>query len=112
MFLVTFTTIFLAGRIKVGKLKVIKRFAYATILCILTFCICVLPFASNNDPKWKRAIDRVNSVIIGCVIGAIGSFVFSLGKKVDRMAEEAWDFAPGKIFQWETSEVNPKPKSI
>jgi len=75
MLVVCFVTIFLAGRVQVGKRKVIQRFNYATILCILTFCICMLPFASSQRPKWKRAMDRVVNVIIGCILGAVGSFV-------------------------------------
>lgn len=76
MLVCTFMTIFLAGRVQVGKRKVIQRFAYATILCVLTFCICMLPFASPHvNPKWKKAMDRVVNVILGCILGAIGSFL-------------------------------------
>jgi hypothetical protein len=46
MFVFNFGIIFLAGQCKVGPLKVIKKFAYATILCVLTFCISMIPFGT------------------------------------------------------------------
>jgi len=70
-----FLIIFLAGQCKVGRQKVIKKFAYATILCVLTFCICILPFSQDANPKWERALYRVLNVVIGCGVGALGSIV-------------------------------------
>ena len=73
IFVVNFVVIFVAGQCRVGRVKVIRRFAYATILCVLTFCICLLPFGYDDDPKWKRGVWRIFNVIIGCILGAIGS---------------------------------------
>lgn len=75
MFVFVFAIIFGAGQAKVGSVKVIRKFAYATILCVLTFCICMLPFAESNDPKWERGVWRVINVIVGCFLGALGSIV-------------------------------------
>lgn len=73
MFLFNFGIIFFAGQCKVGRLKVIRRYAYATILCVLTFYICMLPFSLDEDPKWLRGVYRVINVIVGCLIGALGA---------------------------------------
>jgi hypothetical protein len=70
-----FLIIFVAGQCKVGRLKVIKRFAYATILCVLTFDICIMPFSLDEDPKWSRAVSRVLNVVVGCIVGALGSIL-------------------------------------
>jgi hypothetical protein len=75
MFVYNFAIIFLAGSCKVGEVKVIRRYAYATILCVLTFCICMLPFGLDEDPKWELGVWRVCNVIVGCLLGAIGSIV-------------------------------------
>jgi hypothetical protein len=75
MFIYNFGIIFLAGQCKVGEAKVIRRYAYATILCVLTFCICMLPFALDKDPKWLHGVWRVCNVIVGCLLGAIGSIL-------------------------------------
>lgn len=75
VFVFTFLIIFVAGQFKVGRVKVIKRFAYATILCVLTFCICIMPFSMDEDPKWGRAMYRVLNVVVGCVVGALGSIL-------------------------------------
>jgi hypothetical protein len=72
-FVINFGIIFVAGQFKVGRIKVIRRFAYATILCVLTFCICMLPFGLYEDPKWEAGVWRVMNVIVGCLLGAIGS---------------------------------------
>lgn len=74
-FIVNFFIVFLAGQVKVDGATVINRFNYATILCVLTFCICLLPFASDSNPKWKHGVWRIINVIVGCVLGAIGSIV-------------------------------------
>lgn len=75
VFIFNFLIIFVAGQFKVARDKVIKRFAYATILCVLTFCICILPFSENEDPKYGRAVSRVLNVVIGCIIGGLGSII-------------------------------------
>ena len=75
VFVFTFLIIFIAGQFKVGRVKVIKRFAYAPILCVLTFCICIMPFSQKEDPKWARACYRVLNVVVGCAVGAVGSIV-------------------------------------
>lgn len=63
------------GQCKVGPLKVIRRFAYATILCTLTFAICMIPFAADTDPKWETGVWRIINVVVGCILGALGSIV-------------------------------------
>ena len=77
MFIFNFGIIFAAGQAKVGAVKVIRKFAYATILCVLTFCICMLPFAVDADPKWETGVWRVINVVIGCFLGAIGSIIIA-----------------------------------
>ena len=43
---------------------------------VLTFCICLLPFGSTDEhAKWEKATMRVVNVLIGCVLGALGSIV-------------------------------------
>ena len=73
MFVGNFMIIYIAGQCRVGQDKVIRRFAYATILCVLTFCICMLPFGLDEDPKWHLGVWRICNVIVGCILGAIGS---------------------------------------
>jgi hypothetical protein len=75
VFIFTFLIIFVAGQFKVARVKVIKKFAYATILCVLTFCICILPFSGDEDPKYGRAVSRVFNVVIGCLVGGLGSIL-------------------------------------
>lgn len=70
-----FSIIFVAGSCKAGTKKVIRRFAYATILCVLTFCICMLPFGLDKERKWELGVWRICNVIVGCVLGALGSIV-------------------------------------
>ena len=89
MFLFNFGIIFAAGQAKVGAVKVIRKFAYATILCVLTFCICMLPFASNADPKWETGVYRVLNVIIGCFLGAIGSIFIAPKSTTDVLHNKA-----------------------
>lgn len=75
VFVINFGVIFLAGQCKVGSKKVISQYAYDTILCVLTFCICMLPFGLDEDPKWSHGVWRVCNVIVGCLLGAAGSIV-------------------------------------
>jgi hypothetical protein len=73
MFVFNFGIIFIAGQCKVGDARVIKRYAYATILCVLTYCICMLPFALEADPKYELGVNRVCNVVVGCFMGAVGA---------------------------------------
>lgn len=51
------------------------KYSYACLLCLLTFGIAILPFYTDEDPKWKKGVYRVANVIIGCGIGAVGALV-------------------------------------
>jgi hypothetical protein len=86
IFVVTFAFVALAGLIRVGnhdvrrkshlsQPRLIDNFSYACLLCMSTFCICILPFALDAEPKWKPAMMRVINVTIGCTIGAMGALV-------------------------------------
>ena len=86
MFVVTFTVVAIAGMIRVGSAnvrrkshlsqpKLIDKYSYAVLLCMSTFCICLLPFALDAEPKWKPALWRVINVSIGCTVGAIGAML-------------------------------------
>jgi hypothetical protein len=79
MLVFNFLIVFLAGQCKVGGVKVIRKYAYATILCVLTFCICMLPFGGlgSNRAKWMKGVMRVVNVTIGCLLGAVGAIVVS-----------------------------------
>ena len=90
VFLFNFGIIFIAGQVQVGRIKVIRRFAYATILCVLTFCICMLPFdLDDSDPKWSRGVSRVANVVVGCVVGALGSIIVCPKSTTDVLAKKA-----------------------
>jgi Aluminium activated malate transporter len=115
-FVFIFLIVYLAGQAKVGTVKVIKKFGYATILCVLTFCICMLPFATDKDPKWYTGVSRVVNVIVGCLLGAVGSVLvcpksaadvlYSKAEKQVKMAGDAAeavlhtasDFFAGRIY--------------
>jgi Aluminium activated malate transporter len=115
-FVFIFLIVYVAGQAKVGAVKVIKKFGYATILCVLTFCICMLPFATDKDPKWYTGVSRVVNVIVGCLLGAVGSIVVcpkstadvlhSKAEKQVKMAgdaaeavlQTASDFFAGRIY--------------
>jgi Fusaric acid resistance protein-like len=86
MLLVAFVVVTLAGLVRVGSAnvrrnsrlsqpKLIDKYSYAVLLCMSTFCICLLPFALDAEPKWKPALWRVINVSIGCTIGAIGAII-------------------------------------
>jgi len=89
VFIFNFLIVFIAGQCKVGGVKVINRFAYATILCVLTFCICVLPFSQKEDPKWALGVIRVFDVVVGCGIGALGSIFIAPKSTTDVLYEKA-----------------------
>lgn len=89
VFVVNFLIIFLAGQFKVGRVKVISKFSYATILCVLTFCICILPFSQKTDPKWNDSLYRVLNVIIGCLVGGLGSIVIAPKSTTDVLHSKA-----------------------
>ena len=89
LFVITFGIIFLAGQCKVGPLKVIKKFNYATILCVLTFCISMIPFGTpTTDPKWELGAWRVVNVMVGCALGALGSIVVCPKSTTDVLFEK------------------------
>jgi hypothetical protein len=73
---VTFGVVFLSGTITVRKKKILQSKGYATIICLLTFSIALVPFYGGGDRKWYRAVMRILNVLIGCAIGACGSVVF------------------------------------
>lgn len=86
MLIVTFVVVTVAGLIRVGSTnvrrkshlsqpKLIDKYSYAVLLCMSTFCICMLPFSLDAEPKWKPAFWRVINVTIGCTIGAIGALI-------------------------------------
>mmetsp|Transcript_48503 Transcript_48503/g.146314 ORF Transcript_48503/g.146314 Transcript_48503/m.146314 type:complete len:538 (-) Transcript_48503:276-1889(-) len=97
VFVVVFLVIFLSGNFRIGRgKKIMQRFNYATILCLLTFSIAVLPFHSDEEPKWRKGVWRVLNVILGCILGAIGcvllfprSTTSILRDKVDRQVRLA-----------------------
>eukprot|EP00804_Cyclotella_cryptica_P020263 CCRYP_015885-RA/>CCRYP_015885-RA protein AED:0.38 eAED:0.38 QI:214/1/1/1/0/0/2/105/504 len=51
--------------------KVIETMNYGTVLCLLTFIICLMPFygLESGGQGWKESMYRVINVIIGCVLG-------------------------------------------
>jgi hypothetical protein len=86
MLVVTFVVVTLAGLIRLGSAnirrksqlsqpKLIDKYSYAVLLCMSTFCICMLPFALDSEPKWKPALWRVINVSIGCTVGAFGAMI-------------------------------------
>ena len=89
VFAFNFGIIFLSGQCRVGPKRVIRRYAYATILCVLTFCICMLPFGLEEDPKWLRGVWRVVNVIVGCLLGALGSIVVCPKSTTDVLHDKA-----------------------
>jgi hypothetical protein len=101
MFGFNFGIIFTSAQCSVGGVKVIKEFAYATILAVLTFCIALLPFSLDKDPKWELAMYRVMNVIVGCAVGALTAIMvcpkstmdvlYAKASKQVRMAGEASD---------------------
>jgi hypothetical protein len=52
-----------------GGVRLIEKKNYATILCLLTFTICVMPFYSIQEHAFKRALIRISNVLIGCILG-------------------------------------------
>jgi uncharacterized membrane protein YccC len=62
----------------VGEKKVIQQYAYATILCILTYSICMLLFGLDDrkgGTKWELGVWWVFNVIVSCLLGALGAIV-------------------------------------
>lgn len=66
----TFVICWAAVQFQVKGTKIIAKYNYACILCLLTFYICLLPFYCTEEKKWLRAMYRVINVIVGCIIGA------------------------------------------
>jgi hypothetical protein len=87
-----FGIIWIAGQAKVGRKKVIRSYAYATILCVLTFSICSVPFGlaenTKNVPKWHMGIWRIFNVVVGCLLGAVGSIVIYSKSTMDVLHEK------------------------
>lgn len=54
---------------RVGQARLIEKKNYATILCMLTFTICLMPFYSMRDKPWEKSMLRVRNVVIGCFLG-------------------------------------------
>lgn len=54
---------------RVGQARLIEKKNYATILCMLTFTICLVPFYSMSDKPWEKSMLRVRNVVIGCFLG-------------------------------------------
>mmetsp|Transcript_44756 Transcript_44756/g.136577 ORF Transcript_44756/g.136577 Transcript_44756/m.136577 type:complete len:287 (-) Transcript_44756:1116-1976(-) len=76
MFTITFLVVFSSGNFRIGQgKKIMQRFGYATILCLLTFFIAMLPFSSDTQPKWRKGVWRVLNVITGCILGTVGSVI-------------------------------------
>jgi hypothetical protein len=76
MLVVTFCVVSLAGQVKVGRVMVIERYSYATLLCMSTFCICMMPFGLDGPPpKWKPGVFRILNVTLGCVIAGLGAML-------------------------------------
>jgi Fusaric acid resistance protein-like len=76
LFVGTFFIVFSTGQYKVGGKKVMTQFPHATLMCVITFCISMLPFGSSKThPKWKAGVSRVIYVFAGCIMGAIGSII-------------------------------------
>lgn len=73
--LVTFISVFLSVQFRVGQAKIIQKFSYASILFLLTFYLCLLPFDIKQEPRWLHSMYRVINVIVGCLIGALGSIL-------------------------------------
>lgn len=51
------------------------RYPYASLLCLMTFGIAILPFYTENEDEWRSGVIRITNVIIGCGIAALGALV-------------------------------------
>lgn len=88
---VTFGITFSTIQFRVGRTPIIQRYNYASILCLLTFGICILPFYVAEKSQWRKSVYRIANVLVGCLIGAFGSVVVLprstasiLRKRIDR----------------------------
>lgn len=75
VFIVTFGVVFTSGNFRLGPTKIMAKKGYATVICLLTFSIAILPFYSDEEPRWRKGVWRVLNVILGCILGAICSVV-------------------------------------
>lgn len=66
--LVTFTVCTYATT-RVGRARLIEKKSYATVLCLLTFSISIMPFYSGGENQWQKSLYRVRNVLIGCILG-------------------------------------------
>jgi hypothetical protein len=87
IFVVTLTVGFAILQFKIQGTPIIQKYNYASILCLLTFTIGIFPFYDGDDPRWLRALYRVQNVIIGCILGAFGSMVL-LPKSTNQILTE------------------------
>jgi hypothetical protein len=72
-----FGVCFLSVQLKLSRtVTVVSRYSYAISLCLLTYSIAIFPFMETGrmDP-WKKAAMRVLNVIIGSVVGTVGSVI-------------------------------------
>lgn len=51
------------------------KYSYACLLCLLTTGIALLPFYTDEHPKYQKGLFRVINVIVGCGIGAMGALM-------------------------------------
>jgi hypothetical protein len=51
------------------------KYSYACMLCLLTTGIALLPFYTDERPKYYKGVFRVINVIVGCGIGALGALI-------------------------------------
>jgi hypothetical protein len=92
---VTFCVVSLAGIMQYGRVKIIQRFSYATLLCMSTFIICLMPFAlgdfhpaDGSPPKWRPGIFRIINVTLGCLIAGVGAIIVCPRSTLDVLHEK------------------------
>lgn len=66
---------FLVSFAMVQGVRLFSDYPYATLLCLLTFGITILPFYTESQDEWKVGVYRISNVIIGCGIAALGALV-------------------------------------
>jgi len=100
---------------RAGRASLVETKNYATILCLLTFIICLMPFYSMSDKQWHKSMYRVMNVIIGCFLGVgLSMMVFprptltilqdKISKQIELVGEasEAVLHTAAEIFSEET----------
>lgn len=93
-------TSFATARVGGRAGRLVERKSYATVLCLLTFTIALMPFYDASDRPWEKALYRVRNVLLGCVLGvALSCAVFPrptvsiLDAKIVRQIELAGEAA-------------------